>query len=657
MKSARRISKKQLGILVLVALFTVFVLFLSLRGIALRKATDAVSGRLREHHYTAHWDGSEFRWLRVIFFRGIYIQDEKSENEIYIDSLSVKIRLLPLVTRNLRIRNLRCKNISVRFNADSPVDSAKIQQPEDTSGLVDRFREKDFAAVSYHLIRRFFRYVPARVAIDKMEVRVVFDKETTLIGLEKLQIVRGEMNAGLFMSGSGRKIVLPLAGHFNKSSSEVKIIMTNPEGELFPLPLFRDRFGIEAGFDSLGFTLNLDDRHRNLVNIGGDFSYSGFGLRSERLSSSDIRVDHFRSSFLVHIGQDYVEFDSVTRVELNRIPMQTYLRFSLEDDPVLSFRILPARWDAGDFFSSLPEGMFTSLKGFNASGGLTYYLTFSVNLSKPDSLIFDTRLTSSDFKILQYGTDDYRMINGSFYHQVYERGILKATFLVGPGNPDFVPFDQISPMLRAAVMTSEDGSFFHHNGFNPGAFRESMVTNIKENRFARGGSTISMQLVKNIFLTRNKNIARKIEEALIVWLIENENLVAKQRMYEVYLNIIEWGPGIYGINQASRFYFDKAPLELNLQESIYLASIVPHPKWYRYSFESNGVLRPFFGNYLSRMEEIMLRRNLMEPGDTAGVLPVVFLTGPAANIFSSPDTVPADTLALKELEILPAVVE
>ncbi len=106
-------------------------------------------------------------------------------------------------------------------------------------------------------------------------------------------------------------------------------------------------------------------------------------------------------------------------------------------------------------------------------------------------------------------------------------------------------------------MTSEDGSFFYHNGFNPNAFRESIVTNIKEKRFARGGSTISMQLVKNVFLTRNKTLARKIEEALIVWMIENKNLVSKQRMYEVYLNIIEWGPGIYGINQARQILFRK----------------------------------------------------------------------------------------------------
>ena len=96
-------------------------------------------------------------------------------------------------------------------------------------------------------------------------------------------------------------------------------------------------------------------------------------------------------------------------------------------------------------------------------------------------------------------------------------------------------------------MQSEDGAFFYHKGFLPDAIREALIYDLQVKRFARGGSTITMQLVKNVFLNRNKNFARKLEEALIVWLIETERLTSKERMYEVYLNIAEWGPLIYGI--------------------------------------------------------------------------------------------------------------
>jgi membrane peptidoglycan carboxypeptidase len=153
-----------------------------------------------------------------------------------------------------------------------------------------------------------------------------------------------------------------------------------------------------------------------------------------------------------------------------------------------------------------------------------------------------------------------------------------------------------------------------------------------------------MQLVKNVFLTRNKTIGRKLEELLIVWIIENKRLAGKDRMFEVYLNVIEWGPGVYGVQQASRYYFDKPPADLTLQESLFLAGIVPFPKRYKSVFENNGCPRAWFGSYMQRMKDLMVARNRILPADTAGVDNRVLLTGPASQIFVLPDTLKADTL-------------
>src|SRR5699024_10541060 len=132
-----------------------------------------------------------------------------------------------------------------------------------------------------------------------------------------------------------------------------------------------------------------------------------------------------------------------------------------------------------------------------------------------------------------------------------------------------------------------------HEGFVPKAIKASIATNFKERAFKRGGSTISMQLVKNVFLKREKTLARKVEEMLIVWLIEHNNIITKERMFEVYLNIIEWGNNVYGIGEAARYYFLKDPAQLNVGESIFLASIVPRPKSGLYRFDANGVLKSF----------------------------------------------------------------
>src|SRR5690606_36307100 len=189
--------------------------------------------------------------------------------------------------------------------------------------------------------------------------------------------------------------------------------------------------------------------------------------------------------------------------------------------------------------------------------------------------------------------------------------------IVGPENPNFIPLSQISPYLRNAILTTEDPSFFSHNGFVEEAIRTSIDTNYKEKAFKRGGSTISIQLVKNVFLSRNKTLVRKLEEILIVWLMESTQAVSKERMYEVYLNIIEWGRNFYANTEASRYYFNRHPSQLTLGESIYLASIVPRPKTGLYAFNYDGGLKSYLGRYFSYIGNIMSRRGLA-PADSTG---------------------------------------
>ena len=126
-----------------------------------------------------------------------------------------------------------------------------------------------------------------------------------------------------------------------------------------------------------------------------------------------------------------------------------------------------------------------------------------------------------------------------------------------------------------------------------------------------------MQLVKNVYLNRNKTMVRKLEEILIVWLMESTRAVSKDRMYEVYLNIIEWGRNVYGIGEAARYYFSKQPSQLTLGESIYLASIVPRPKTGLYAFTYYGGLKPYISSYFRYIGNIMARRGLA-PADSTG---------------------------------------
>lgn len=137
------------------------------------------------------------------------------------------------------------------------------------------------------------------------------------------------------------------------------------------------------------------------------------------------------------------------------------------------------------------------------------------------------------------------------------------------------PLRQISKNLEEAVLIGEDDAFFEHEGIDPEAIRESIEINLKKNRIVRGGSTITQQLVKNLYLSSSKDPLRKLNEIGLALLMEK--LLAKQRILEIYLNVIEWGEGIYGAEAASQFYFKKPAGLLTSEEAAYLAAILPNP--------------------------------------------------------------------------------
>lgn len=142
----------------------------------------------------------------------------------------------------------------------------------------------------------------------------------------------------------------------------------------------------------------------------------------------------------------------------------------------------------------------------------------------------------------------------------------------------WVPLNQISPYLIRAVLIAEDDKFFHHEGFDFEAIQRAIEKNLQAGKIKYGGSTISQQTAKNLFLNPSRNPVRKIQEAILTYRLERT--LSKKRILEIYLNIAEWGEGIFGIESASRHYFRKPASALNPWESALLASVLPNPLKY-----------------------------------------------------------------------------
>lgn len=156
--------------------------------------------------------------------------------------------------------------------------------------------------------------------------------------------------------------------------------------------------------------------------------------------------------------------------------------------------------------------------------------------------------------------------------------------------PDhWVDLKQMSPWVSRAIVASEDSKFYLHKGFDIVAIAQAIEDSYLRNKRIRGASTISQQMVKNVFLTHKRSIWRKIHEAFLVH--EIEKVTSKDKILEVYLNVIEFGPNIYGIKEASKYYFRKHPRYLTAKESAFLAMLLPNPKIYSKSFRQGYLTR------------------------------------------------------------------
>ena len=170
----------------------------------------------------------------------------------------------------------------------------------------------------------------------------------------------------------------------------------------------------------------------------------------------------------------------------------------------------------------------------------------------------------------------------------------------------WVPLSRISPYLIKAVLIAEDDKFYQHEGFDFEAIQKAVEKDLTAGKFKVGGSTISQQLAKNLFLSPSKNPIRKLKEAILTWRLEQQ--LSKKRIMELYLNVVEWGEGIFGIEMAARTYYGRPASALGPEESARLAAVLPNPRKYNPLGHSKFVV-----NRSRIFYDIMVRRGIVIP--------------------------------------------
>lgn len=204
----------------------------------------------------------------------------------------------------------------------------------------------------------------------------------------------------------------------------------------------------------------------------------------------------------------------------------------------------------------------------------------------------------------------------------------RSELTVGPTAPGWVPLASVSTHLVHAVIAQEDTSFFHHEGVDFHEIKEAIKHDLKEKRYARGASTLTQQVVKNAFLDQRKTLWRKVKE--FFWAREIERQLTKNEILAFYLNMVEWGPGIYGIGKAASYYFGSSPAEITPKQAAFLAMLLPSPVKYHNRYFVRKEITDWAAVRIARTLRVMYRMSFIDR-ETYG-------TAVATSLFGEPVT-------------------
>ena len=648
-------TRKQKVLLAVTIIAVIFVLAIGLffifRNSILQKAISKVSTKM-ETEYDSKFSikSASFEGFSGVALENVLLVPKNADTLLNVQSIKTNVSFWKLLTGDVQLGTLYVKNGFVQLvknekgrNFDAFL---KKDTPEDTTDV-----DVNYAKKAYRMLNQALNLVPTDMDLENVSLRMDDMGRKVKLDLKKLRLVDKQLETSIGVTADNFKQTWKIKGFADPRKKQTDLRFFNVDTGKIKIPYIDERYNLKAGFDSIRLSIKNIEMDGDELHIDGTSSIANFTVNHPKVAKKDVVIKKAEFDYNFIFGEDFIAIDSSSTVTLNKMKFSPYVFYqkTQEDkNQIYALKVKIPKMTAQDFIVSLPEGLFTNFEGMEAEGNFSYNLEFLYNKNKPRELVFDSNFKKENLKIIKYGEANLNKLNSSFTYRAIINGIRQRAVEVSPSNPNYTPLGEISTYLRKSVLTSEDPSFFSHRGFINEAFKQSIIKNIKTKRFSRGASTISMQLIKNVFLTREKTLSRKLEEILLVYILENNRISSKERMLEVYFNIIEWGPNVYGIGEASLFYFGKHPSQLTLNESLFLASIVPRPRSFAWQFDGQARLKENYMRQNHRIADLMLRRGLLEAQDTLQKQFPVEIIGPARSFIKLQ---PLDSLVLDKIQI------
>lgn len=570
-----------------------------------RMAAGRIQSEARDRDLSIRWNRLRAGWDGSVAIQGLTLSSRTSGDTLLsADSMAVRLSRLALVGFRVRVARIGASGATIRLPRPRPAELDTLPPLAERRGRrEDPERAARLRRSAESLVRLLF--TPTR------ELPALTLRDVTL------QVPPG---AEAFWSG------LWLAW-----------LESHPEGG----GMRAAAVGAIRGENELPFEASLshgaDDRIRGGLKVTFPAVEAKGPEEVMLVLDGALRQDRRRGVVTVH--------DS-THLRLGKIALRVGAEVNREG-PAVRLKLEAADVTQEQVRSSLPAAVLGPLLDVSVEGSWDYRLGLSLDLARPDSVEMTADVIPHGLAIDPERTRLRLLgLDEPFVATIHlPRGRL-VTRDLSLSNPFYRPLTGIAPALVSGVVTNEDGAFFRHRGFNPGAVKDAITENLKAGAFRRGAGTITMQLARNLYLGHDRTLSRKFREVVLAWILEHLTGVSKERLLEIYLNIIEWGPNVHGAGEAARYYFDRDPADLSISEALFLTTLVPSPLRWRSRVDASGALRPWEKSQMHFIGRAMIAKGWLPPESLPPTDSLqIELRGLArAALFPSDSLAPADSI-------------
>jgi len=558
-------------------LATIVIIGLSFGPIAAHLAAGRVRAAAAARGLTVSWRKLTVSGLGRVGISRVVAARARADGAIdslfQADSLAVALDLGSLWSLRLRVGSLGLWHAQIRLPARSAEEPDTLEPDERPAGHSSK-EDPARAARLRHSAESWARvlFVPARrlprLELNDVEISTASDEDASTRGLRIARLDLEPVENGIRLSTFG-SLQLERAVPFTA------MLTYDPEDRIRGAARFLFTDSTRARTDPLLITAEgtlHQDFRRGLVTIGDG-----------------------------------------TRVTIGQLPLRIEGRLATRG-PALDLAVDADSLTEETIKHSLPPAVLGPLLQVGVRGSWDHRVALGLDLARPDSVRFEADVVPHHLT-LDPARTSLRLLglDKPFVAVILLPHGARSVRELSLNNPHFRTLDRISPDLVHAVVTNEDGGFFGHRGFNVEAMKQAIAENLKAGAYRRGAGTITMQLARNLYTGHARTLSRKGQEIVLAWILEHLAGVSKDRLLEIYLNIIEWGPGIHGADEAARFYFDRDAHDLTLDQSLFLATVIPSPSRWRGRFDANGAARRYVKAQMHFIGRAMVAKGWLPP--------------------------------------------